>query len=63
MDISLIMPYVQVLDAETENLLEDIKVDESELTDLIGPLYDLLTEEYTIQILDDESSRMNTPQV
>ena len=57
------MPYVQVLDAETENLLEDIKVDESELTDLIGPLYDLLTEEYTIQILDDESSRMNTPQV
>lgn len=57
------MPYVQVLDAETENLLEDIQVDESELTDLIGPLYELLTEEYTIQILDDDSPRMNAPPV
>jgi hypothetical protein len=57
------MPYVQVVDAETENLLEDIQVDKTELTDLVGPLYDLLTEEYTIQILDDDSPRMNRPEV
>lgn len=59
--LSITMPYVQIVSSESDKLVENKQVDESELGEFVEGLYERLNPEYMIEIIHDDSERMQPP--